>query len=102
MSVKYEKQAKKSDRFSKIAQTKRTKIMKETQEKQILDILEKKQYAYVDDLSAALRVSPSTTRRLLETLTKQGVTCKNARRRENHRREQYFAEFYLPYPLEFF
>ena len=34
--------------------------MKETQEKQILDILEKKQYASVDDLSAALRVSPST------------------------------------------
>ena len=76
MSVKYEKQAKKSDRFGKIAQTKRTKIMKETQEKQILDILEKKQYASVDDLSAALRVSPSTTRRLLETLQSKGLLAR--------------------------
>ena len=76
MSVKYEKQSKKSDRFGKIAQTKRTKIMKETQEKQILDILEKKQYASVDDLSAALRVSPSTTRRLLETLQSKGLLAR--------------------------
>ena len=42
--------------------------MNETQEKTVLSLLERQQYASVEELSAALAVSASTTRRILEGL----------------------------------
>lgn len=47
--------------------------MKESQEKDILEILETTQYATIDELAAKLFVSPSTVRRKLDALQKKGL-----------------------------
>lgn len=53
--------------------TKRAKIMKDNQEKEILTILQNKEYASIDELSKQLFVSPSTVRRKLDVLQKKGL-----------------------------
>ncbi len=47
--------------------------MKEIKEKQALNIIEKRQFASVDEISKELSVSPSTTRRILEHLQDKGL-----------------------------
>ena len=47
--------------------------MKEIQEKAVLDFLEKKQYASVEEISRTLNVSNSTTRRIFGALQIKGL-----------------------------
>lgn len=47
--------------------------MKELKEKQVLELLEKKQFASVEEISDALFISPSTARRILERLQSKGL-----------------------------
>lgn len=47
--------------------------MKENQEKEILDFLQTKQYASIDELAEKLFVSPSTIRRKLNVLQEKGL-----------------------------
>ncbi|MFR6641075.1 MAG: DeoR/GlpR family DNA-binding transcription regulator [Christensenellales bacterium] len=47
--------------------------MKESQEKAVLDFLEKKQYASVEEISRTLNVSNSTTRRIFGALQIKGL-----------------------------
>lgn len=47
--------------------------MKESQEKAVLDFLEKKQYASVKEISRTLNVSNSTTRRIFGALQIKGL-----------------------------
>ena len=50
--------------------------MKDAQEKEILDILQKEQYADIDTLAQKLFVSPSTVRRKLSALQKKGLVIR--------------------------
>ena len=50
--------------------------MKDAQEKEILDILQKEQYADIDTLAKKLFVSPSTVRRKLSALQKKGLVIR--------------------------
>ena len=47
--------------------------MKESQEKTVLNLLEKRQYASVEEISKELAVSDSTTRRIFEGLQNKGL-----------------------------
>ena len=50
--------------------------MKETQEKKILEILQTKEYASVDELATAIFASPSTVRRALDTLEEKKLVTR--------------------------
>lgn len=50
--------------------------MKENQEKEILGILENKQYATIDEIAAAIYASPSTVRRRLTALEQKGLVTR--------------------------
>ena len=50
--------------------------MKDTQEKEILDILRNRKRADIDELAAALYTSPSTVRRKLTALQQKGLVTR--------------------------
>ena len=50
--------------------------MKEKKDQQALNFLEKRQFASVEEISEALSVSPSTTRRILERLQSKGLVTR--------------------------
>ena len=74
--------------------------MNETQEKTVLSLLERQQYASVEELSAALAVSASTTRRILEGLQNRKLITRT-HGGETERREQRGAKLHLPHSPEF-
>ena len=69
MPTKKDKYAKNNCSFS----PKRAKIMKEKQEKEILEILQNNQYVTIDELAHKLFISTSTVRRKLDVLQKKGL-----------------------------
>jgi len=65
-------------------------FMKDTQEKEILKLLEEKQYATIEEIAEGIFVSPSTVRRRLTELERKGLLIRT------HGGAQFRAEGNLP------
>ena len=67
--------------------------MKENQEKEILEILQNKEYASIEELSAALFISPSTIRRKLNNLQKKGLITRTHGGAQLNDKNNFFPSF---------
>ena len=67
--------------------------MKENQEKEILEILQNKEYASIEELSASLFISPSTIRRKLNALQKKGLITRTHGGAQLNDKNNFFPSF---------